>query len=94
MLMEEKSTVWETVRLQGGEILDRLKQLVHEGNVRRIVVKKGSRTVAEFPLTAAIVGAVIAPILAAIGALTVLIKDCSIEVERSQPDTVVQPGIR
>lgn len=79
--MQER-TIWETIRLQGGEILDKLKQLVHEGNTRRIVVKQGERTVAEFPLTAGIVGTMIAPVLAAIGALVALLKDCSIEVER------------
>jgi hypothetical protein len=75
-------TAWETIRLQGSELLDKLKQIIHEGNTRRIVVKQGNDIVAEFPLTAGVVGAVFAPILAAIGALVALLKDCSIEVER------------
>ncbi|HTY64937.1 MAG TPA: DUF4342 domain-containing protein [Acidobacteriota bacterium] len=75
-------TVWETIRLQGIELLDKLKQVIHEGNVRRIVVKQENRIVAEFPLTAGVVGTLVAPVLAAIGALVALLKDCSIEIER------------
>ena len=77
-------TWWETTKVQGGELLDRVKQLVHEGNVRRIVISQGERTVAEFPLTAGLVGAVFAPTLAAVGALTALLTDCSIAGEREQ----------
>ena len=79
--MPEK-TIWETSRLQGSELLERLKQIIHEGNVRRVIIKQGNRTVAEFPLTAGVVGAVLAPILAAIGALVAVLNDCTIEVER------------
>lgn len=77
-------TCWETTKVQGGELLDRVKQLVHEGNVRRIVISQRERTVAEFPLTAGVVGAVFAPVLAAVGALAALLTDCSIAVEREQ----------
>jgi hypothetical protein len=80
-------TVWETIRLQGSELLDKLKQIIHEGNARRIVVKQENRTVAEFPLTAGVVGALVAPVLAAVGALVALLKDCSLEVERVASDS-------
>jgi hypothetical protein len=80
--MTEK-TCWESIKAEGATVIERLKQLIHEGNVRRVVVKQGGRTVAEFPLTAGVVGAVLAPVLAAIGALVALLKDCSIEVERT-----------
>ncbi len=83
--MQEK-TFWETVKAQGSELLESLKKIIHEGNVRRIVIKQGGHTVAEFPLTAGVIGTVVAPILAAIGALIALLKDCSIEVERVVPD--------
>lgn len=83
----QEQTVWETIRLQGIELLDKLKQIIHEGNARRIVVKQENRIIAEFPLTAGVVGAVLAPILAAIGALLALLKDCSIEVERAASDS-------
>ena len=78
-------TWWETIKVQSGELVDTVKKLVREGNVRRIIIKQGDRTVAEFPLTAGVVGAVFAPILAAIGALAALINDCSIAVERDAP---------
>lgn len=80
--MPEK-TIWETISLQGSELLEKLKHVIHEGNVRRVIIKQGNRTVAEFPLTAGVVGAVLAPILAAIGALVAVLNDCTIEVERA-----------
>jgi hypothetical protein len=82
----QEQTVWETIKLQGIELLDKLKQIIHEGNARRIIVKQGNHPVAEFPLTAGVVGTLFAPILAAIGALVALLKDCSIEVERTASD--------
>ena len=82
--MQERD-IWETIRLQGSELLERVKQIIQEGNARRVVIKQGTRVVAEFPLTAGVVGALIAPVLAAIGALIALLQDCSIEVERTIP---------
>ena len=75
-------TCWETIKIEGGQVLDRVRQLIHEGNVRRIVVKQRGDVVAEFPLTVGVVGTVVAPVLAAIGALVAVLADCSIEVER------------
>jgi hypothetical protein len=74
---------WEKVEARGNELLERLKSILHEGNVRRVVIKQRDRTVAEFPLTVGIVGTVAAPILAAVGALVALLADCSLEVERT-----------
>ncbi len=71
--MQEK-TIWETIRLQGSELLDRAKEIIHEGNARRVIIKQGDRVVAEFPLTAGVVGTLLAPILAAIGALVALLR--------------------
>jgi len=76
-------TVWETIRIQGNELLEKLKQVIQEGNARRVIIKQGNRTVAEFPLTAGVVGAILAPVLAAIGAIIAVLNDCSIEVERA-----------
>lgn len=82
-------TWWETIKLQGEQLLDRTKRLIEEGNVRRVVVKQEDRVIAEFPLTVGVVGAVLAPVLAAIGAIVALAKNCSIEVEHvgDKPDT-------
>ena len=79
--MSTEQTWWETIKLQGEHLLDGLRKLIEEGNVRRVVVKQQERTIAEFPLTVGVVGAVLAPVLAAIGAIAALVTDCSIEVE-------------
>jgi hypothetical protein len=81
--MAEK-TVWESIRTEGHSMLERLRELIHAGNVRRVVVQHQGRTVAEFPLTAGVVGVVLAPVLAAIGALVALLKDCTIQVEKTE----------
>ncbi len=79
-----RHTVWETIRIQGEQVVDELKRLLHEGNVRRVVVRQGGRVVAEFPLTVGVVGTVAAPVLAAIGALVALLAECSIDIERER----------
>jgi hypothetical protein len=81
-------TFWESFKAEGENAAEKVRQLVHEGNVRRVVVKQDRRTVAEFPLTAGVVGVVIAPVLAAIGALVAMMKDCTIEIERTRPESV------
>ena len=73
---------WESFKVEGESVVDKIKRLIHEGNVRRIVVQHEGRTVAEFPLTAGVVGTVLAPVLAAVGALVALLKDCTIQIER------------
>ena len=80
--MSEKSR-WESLKADGSAALDKLREIVREGNVRRVRVRQGDRTIAEFPLTAGVVGAVFAPALAAVGAVVALAKDCTIDVERS-----------
>jgi hypothetical protein len=76
-------TFWESFKAESENVVDKVKELVHEGNVRRVIVKHEGRVVAEFPLTAGVVGVVLAPVLAAIGALVALMKDCTVEVERT-----------
>jgi hypothetical protein len=73
---------WESIKGDASTIVEKLKALVHEGNVRRVVVKHQGRTVAEFPLTAGVVGAVIAPVLAAVAAIVAILKDCTVDIER------------
>lgn len=81
--MPEERTWWETIKVEGGELLEKVKGLIHEGNVRRIVIRQGDRSVAEFPLTVGVVGTLAAPILAAVGALAALLTNCSINVQRA-----------
>jgi hypothetical protein len=78
-------TFWQKVEGTTDQVIGELKRLVEQGNVRRVVVKQRGRTVAEFPLTVGVVGAVLAPVAAAIGALTALLTECTIEVERTEP---------
>lgn len=80
-----EQTFWESFKSESAGILEKVKNLIHEGNVRRIVIQHEGRTVAEFPLTAGVVGVVLAPVLAAIGAIVALLKDCTIQVERVRP---------
>jgi hypothetical protein len=79
-------TCWEYVKVESEGFVEKLKDLIHEGNVRRVVVQYQGRDVAEFPLTAGVVGALLAPVVAAIGAMVALLKDCTIRVERTAPD--------
>jgi hypothetical protein len=79
-------TWWEKVNAQGADMVEEVRRILHEGNVRRVVVKQGTRTIAEFPLTAGVVGAVFAPLLAAIGALVAILNDCTIELERERKE--------
>jgi hypothetical protein len=77
-----QGTTWKTIRGQGVQVVDEVKRLIHEGNVRRVMVRQGDRVVAEFPLTVGVVGALAAPAVAAIGALVALLTDCRLDVER------------
>ena len=80
--MGEKRIKKEEFSLSGAELLGKVKELIHEGNVRRIVIKQDGRTVMELPLTVAAVGVAFAPVQAAVGAFAALVSNCSIVVER------------
>jgi hypothetical protein len=85
-------TCWESIKVEGNNILDKLADLLREGNVRRVVVEQQGRTVAEFPLTAGVVGAVVAPTLAAVGAVIALLQDCTIHIERGPRPAADRPA--
>ncbi len=74
----------EELQVMGEQLLTRVKELLHEGNVSRVIIKQEGRTIVEFPLTVGVVGAIIAPQIAAIGAIGALIAKCSIEVVRAE----------
>ena len=80
--MSEPKTVREEFRITGEQLLQRVKQLLHEGNVRRIIVKQDDRTLIEIPLTIGVAGILLAPTLAALGALAALVSECTIVVEK------------
>ena len=89
--MAEQSQ-WDSFKAEGGNVINKIKALIHEGNVRRVVIQHEGRSIAEFPLTAGVVGAVLAPVLAAIGALIALLQDCTIRVERETPSSARDEG--
>ena len=84
------NTRWETFKVDTDQVVEKIKKLIHEGNVRRVVVQHQGRPIAEFPLTAGVVGTMLAPVLAALGALVALLKDCSIHIERVTDDSKPQ----
>jgi hypothetical protein len=80
----ENKTQFETIKATGGQVLDEVKRIIHEGNVRHVTIKRDEQTVVEFPLTVGVVGAVLAPTLAAVGAVAALVTECTIEIERTE----------
>jgi hypothetical protein len=83
--MTEKKTTQEEFKVNGEELLGKVKEVIKEGNVRRIIIKdKDGKTLIELPLTIGVVGIVLAPVLAAVGAIAALVTECSIIVERDE----------
>jgi hypothetical protein len=78
-----KRTFRETIEVSSDELVATVKRLVAEGNVRHVRIRQGQRTIAEFPLTAGVVGALLAPVLAALGGLAAVLAECTIDVERT-----------
>ena len=77
----------EKIKLFGEDVFNKFNDLIKEGNVRRITVKdKSGKTVAEFPLTMGVVGAALAPVVAAIGALAALMTECTLMIEREEQE--------
>ncbi len=79
----KKTKTEESFKVNGESLLKKVKELIKEGNVRKITIKdKNGKELVVFPLTLGVVGAVIAPVLAAVGAIAALIGECTISVER------------
>lgn len=78
-----KSMATEEFKINGEELIAKVKQLIHEGNIRRITIKnEQGETVLEIPLTIGAIGAVLLPTLAAVGAIAALVTKCTIVVEK------------
>ena len=74
----------EEFHVHGEELLAKIKQLVHEGNIRRVIIKnQDGKILIEFPLTVGIVGVLLAPTLAAVGALAALVTEAVVVVEKT-----------
>jgi hypothetical protein len=81
--MAEEKTRIEEYKVTGDELVHKVKEIVHEGNIRKISIKtEGGKTLLEFPVTVGVVGVVLLPMWAALGAAAALIADCTISVEK------------
>ncbi len=81
----EENTKQESFSVSGESLLKKVKELINEGNIRRIIIKtKEDKTLIELPLSIGVVGVVLAPALAAVGAIAALVTECKIIVERRE----------
>jgi len=77
----------EDFKVSGEDLVRKIKELIAEGNVRRVSVKgKDGKVIAEFPMTVGVMGALIAPALAAVGAIAALVAECTVTVERNETE--------
>ena len=82
----------ESYNINGEDLLKKIKQLVEEGNIRRITIKdKNGKELMNFPLTVGVVGALLAPVLAAVGAVAALVTECTVTVEREETGKTEKP---
>ena len=81
--MPESNVRTEEFSVNGDEILAKVKELIREGNIRRVIIKdKTGRILVEFPLTIGVVGAALAPVLVAVGAVAALLSEATVVVEK------------
>lgn len=81
----EEKTVQQEFKVSGEDLLKKVKEIINQGNVRRIIIKsKEGKNIMEIPLTIGVVGALLLPTLAAVGAVAALVTECSIIVVRDK----------
>ncbi len=84
-------TTKEKFTVSGGQLVEKVKQLIHEGNIRKVRLVHEGRTIIEIPLTigapAVAAGILVAPVLAALGAFAALVTECTIEVEKTEGES-------
>ncbi len=87
-MTEEKQSNRESFKVTGDEIISKVKEIIREGNARKIIIRNDKdESIMEFSLTIGAIGAVLAPVFAAVGAIAALATDCTIIVEkREKPD--------
>jgi len=74
----------DTLQVRGAKLTETVKKLLHDGNIRRIVVKNDQdHTIIEIPVTAGVAVALVAPVLVAVAAIAAVVDDCTIEVHRT-----------
>ncbi len=83
--MTDSKSTKEEFKVKGEDLIGKVKEIIRAGNVRRLIIKdKDNKTLIEIPLTVGVVGIVIAPVLAAVGAIAALVTECTILVERTE----------
>ena len=83
MATEQEKTTTEEFKVKGEEVLKKIKALVHQGNIRKIILKnEKGKTLVEFPLTVGVIGAALLPIWAAIGTVAALVVNLTIVIEK------------
>src|SRR4051812_5745366 len=86
--MQNIGRVYEEIKVQAQDLVDKVGQLIHEGNVRRLIIKDDhGATFVEIPLSVATVGAIISPVLAAVGAIATKLANFTLVVERADRST-------
>jgi hypothetical protein len=81
--MTDEKNRTEEFRVDGEKLIGKVKEVIHEGNIRRIIIKdKEGKTILEIPMTFGVVGALIAPQLAAIGAIAALVTEATVVIEK------------
>jgi hypothetical protein len=87
------ATFYEEFKIKGQDLVDKVKSILHEGNVRRIILKdEKGHTFLEIPLSVAAVGVVAAPLLAGLGAIAALVSNFTLVVERTPEEPEKKPG--
>ena len=85
--------VVEEVQVAGAQLVEKVKELIHEGNVQRVVIKnEQGHTMVEIPVTFAAIGVIAAPVLAAVGAIAGIVTKCTLVVERKEPPAAPTPA--
>jgi uncharacterized protein DUF4342 len=91
--MADNPTRVEEVQVSGHQLLAELKNLFHQGNIRRIAIRNSEgATLLEIPLVVGLAGAVLAPVWAAVGALAALVAKCTLVIERIEPGAEAPPS--
>ncbi len=84
--MPEEKTFTEEIKVSGAQLVDTVKKLVHEANIRRLIIKnEKGESIMEIPVSVASVGAILLPVVAAVGAIAALVSHCTIVVVKEKP---------
>jgi len=86
-MSDDNGDRYEDFKVKGEELLAKARELIHEGNIRRVlIINDEGRTLIEIPLTVGVIGAVLLPVWAAIGAIAAVVTDCTIRVEKGDDE--------